>query len=36
MAGGVDVLGDVLNSRQGKAVQRQVVRGLFGLLKRSL
>jgi DNA helicase HerA-like ATPase len=36
MAGGVDVLGQFLTSRQGKAVQRQVVRGLFGLLKKSL
>jgi len=36
VAGGVDVLGDFLNSRQDKAVQREVVRGLFGLLKRSL
>jgi len=34
MAGGVDVLGQFLNSRQGKAVQKQVIRGLFGLLKR--
>jgi uncharacterized protein len=36
VAGGAAVLGDFLNSRQGKAVQRQVVRGIFGLLKRSL
>ena len=36
VAGGAAVLGQFLNSRQGKAVQRDVVRGLFGLLKKSL
>ncbi|MCX6362843.1 MAG: DUF853 family protein, partial [Actinobacteria bacterium] len=35
IAGGAAVLGQFLNSRQGKAVQRDVVRGFFGLLKKS-
>jgi len=29
-------VGDFLNSRQGKALQRQVVRGVFGMLKKRL
>jgi hypothetical protein len=29
-------LGDFLNSREGKAVQRKVVRGLFGMLRKRL
>jgi hypothetical protein len=29
-------IGDFLNSRQGKALQRQVVRGVFGMLKKRL
>ena len=36
VAGGAAVLGQFLNSRQGKAVEREVVRGFFGLLKKSL
>ncbi len=36
VAGGAAVLGQFLNSRQGKAIQRDVVRGLFGMLKKSL
>src|SRR4051794_18930593 len=31
-AGGADALGKFLKSRQGKALQRQVVRGVFGML----
>jgi hypothetical protein len=35
--GGVaDTIGDVLNSRQGKQVQREVIRGIFGMLKKKL
>ncbi|MBA2630147.1 MAG: hypothetical protein H0U84_03885 [Thermoleophilaceae bacterium] len=34
--GGADVIGDFLTSRQGKAVQRQVLRGVFGMLKKRL
>jgi hypothetical protein len=33
---GVPVPATVLDSRQGKSVERQVARGLFGLLKKSL
>jgi hypothetical protein len=29
-------VGDFLNSRQGKAIQRQVVRGIFGMLRKRL
>ncbi|MFN8174195.1 MAG: helicase HerA-like domain-containing protein [Solirubrobacteraceae bacterium] len=36
LAGGAEALGDFLGSRQGKAMQREVVRGIFGLLKKSL
>jgi len=35
-AGGVGALGGFLKWRQGKALQRQAVRGVFGLLKKSL
>ena len=31
-----DAIGDFLRSREGKAVQRKVVRGLFGLLRKKL
>jgi hypothetical protein len=34
--GGVDVLGDFLRSSQGKAMQRQVLRGVFGMLRKRL
>src|SRR4051794_25496903 len=34
--GGMDSIGDFLNSRQGKSLQRQVVRGVFGMLKKKL
>jgi DNA helicase HerA-like ATPase len=34
--GGVGALGGFLKSRQGKAMQREVVRGVFGLLKKRL
>jgi hypothetical protein len=34
--GGPDTLGDFLGSRQGKALQREVVRGVFGLLRKRL
>jgi DNA helicase HerA-like ATPase len=33
-AGGVDAIGDFLNSKTGKQLQREVVRGVFGLLKK--
>jgi len=33
-AGGVDAIGDFLNSSAGKQLQREVVRGVFGLLKK--
>jgi uncharacterized protein len=36
VSGGAAVLGQFLNSRQGKSLERQVTRGLFGLLKKSL
>ena len=37
-AGRVDrrEVGEFLNSRQGKALQKQVVRGVFGMLKKRL
>jgi DNA helicase HerA-like ATPase len=35
-SGGLDALGDFLGSREGKAVQRQVLRGVFGMLKKRL
>jgi hypothetical protein len=34
--GGTDALGDFLNSKAGKQVQKEVVRGVFGLLKKRL
>ena len=34
--GGAQGIGSFLASRQGKAIERQVVRGVFGLLKKSL
>ena len=34
--GGADALGDFLNSKAGKQVQKEVVRGVFGLLKKRL
>jgi uncharacterized protein len=33
-AGTADTLGDFLTSRQGKALQREVMRGVFGMLRR--
>jgi DNA helicase HerA-like ATPase len=35
-AGTADTLGDFLTSRQGKALQREVMRGVFGMLRRRL
>jgi hypothetical protein len=35
-SGGAEALGDFLNSRQGKAIQRKVLRGVFGMLKKQL
>ena len=35
-AGGVDALGDFLTSREGKAIQRKVLRGVFGMLRKQL
>jgi hypothetical protein len=35
-AGGADAIGDFLRSREGKAVQRKVLRGVFGMLRKSL
>src|SRR5918992_5749327 len=32
--GGVDVLGDFLRSREGKALGRKVARGVFGMLRK--
>jgi hypothetical protein len=34
--GGADAIGDFLNSSAGKQLQREVVRGVFGMLKKSL
>ena len=34
--GGADAIGDFLNSRTGRTVEREVVRGVFGLLKKNL
>ena len=34
--GGADALGEFLNSREGKALQKKVVRGVFGMLRKSL
>jgi uncharacterized protein len=36
MAGGVAAVTSFLNSREGKQLQKQVVRGVFGLLKKKL
>ncbi len=36
LGGGAEAIGSFLGSRQGKAMQRDVVRGIFGLLKKSL
>jgi hypothetical protein len=35
-AGGIAALGSFLKSKQGKQLQNQVVRGVFGLLKKNL
>jgi hypothetical protein len=35
-AGGVAAVGAFLNSSAGKQLQREVVRGVFGMLKKSL
>jgi hypothetical protein len=32
----VDAIGDFLGSRQGKAMQKKVMRGVFGMLKKKL
>jgi hypothetical protein len=34
--GGADAIGDFLKSSTGKTIQREIVRGLFGLLKRRI
>jgi uncharacterized protein len=34
--GGNDSLGDFLNSRAGKQMQREVIRGVFGMLRKRL
>ena len=34
--GGADAIGDFLNSRQGKALQKQVARGIFGMPRKRL
>jgi hypothetical protein len=34
--GGADALTDFLTSRQGKALQKKVMRGVFGMLKKRL
>jgi DNA helicase HerA-like ATPase len=34
--GGGGALGDFLNSRQGKQIQREVIRGVFGMLRKKL
>jgi hypothetical protein len=36
MAPAEDAIGDFLTSRQGKALQRQVLRGVFGMLRKRL
>jgi uncharacterized protein len=35
-SGGTDALGDFLTSREGKAIQRKVLRGVFGMLRKRL
>ena len=32
--GGADAIGDFLKSREGKALQRKVARGVFGMLRK--
>jgi len=34
--GGVDAIGDFLRSREGKALQKKVARGIFGMLRKRL
>ena len=34
--GGADALGDFLTSREGKALQKKVMRGVFGMLRKRL
>jgi DNA double-strand break repair helicase HerA and related ATPase len=34
--GGAEAIGSFLKSRQGKALQRQVMRGVFGMLRKKL
>ena len=34
--GGADAIGDFLTSREGTAIQRKVMRGVFGMLKKRL
>ena len=34
--GGADAIGDFLNSRQGKTLQRDIVRGIFGMLRKKI
>jgi DNA double-strand break repair helicase HerA and related ATPase len=34
--GGVEAVGDFLKSRAGKRLQKQVMRGVFGMLKKRL
>src|SRR3954469_11432831 len=36
VGGGAEEIGKFLKSRQGKAIQRQVIRGVFGLLRKKL
>jgi hypothetical protein len=36
VGGGTVKIGTFLNSREGKALQREVTRGVFGLLKKAL
>ena len=36
MTEGAGALGDFLNSKQGKQLQKEVVRGVFGLLRKKL
>ena len=34
--GGADAIGDFLTSREGKALQKKVMRGVFGMLRKGL
>jgi uncharacterized protein len=36
MTEGAGALGDFLNSKQGKQLQKEVIRGVFGLLKKKI